>query len=702
MPQYYDPNTGKQVYYDPETGKIVDPSASTDYDFGPEPTVASALGDKARSLVTSTLSPLVEAMPDSVSKWLDETVSEYTGAPEGMSQENKSRMLSRKLFKQDIIPEMPLAAKVALGPLSLPFLLNPPRSMEDVLELLPAAGAVAGFFNPTAPGVSAIAGGMAGERGRQVAREFFGEPSATGLIQEYTGMDPDATSTKTMNVALEGILGVFGNLVSKLPAPLLKSARRSMQNLMQLKRELLQGKLPNPAGGRKPTIGAKLQDRAVKEDLFPPGSSRATQEQRARRILQETDATRKQLETKHGQEYLDEGEIDSMLNELEASMSPANRGARPGGRAASRKSIEDAESQIADEMWDFVEANRGKPRGGKIGPTNTRNVQLEDAITERRTLDKLVNRKTGVDVPLHKESQKRASDLLRDVINESFPDIKANNLRQSEMIDIADAVENALIRAETTGTPVASVAETAGRGAMGYRSAVGALVARTLAVTTTGPGSSASAAMKRFVAKLLDNPALIQGLIRNRYRNQSPQTEFLDTLEIPEDAGAPSHSLTSGPTEQGNIELTNRPEVPNPDGGTSTLFSMSFEDSGQEVLIPRVREGLDRPMSEEEAIAHYRQTGEHLGKFNTPEEATAYSQQLHRDQEAMGAPGTSEVPELLEDLLSPAAVMDKMSEPMTDHAKRVASLTPDEYAEFERVAKDKGRLAAIQWIKDHP
>lgn len=57
---------------------------------------------------------------------------------------------------------------------------------------------------------------------------------------------------------------------------------------------------------------------------------------------------------------------------------------------------------------------------------------------------------------------------------------------------------------------------------------------------------------------------------------------------------------------------------------------MSFGTPQGEVLIPTVVNG--RVVSDQEAIAHYRQTGEHLGIFRTPEEATAYAQSLHEDQ----------------------------------------------------------------------
>lgn len=86
-----------------------------------------------------------------------------------------------------------------------------------------------------------------------------------------------------------------------------------------------------------------------------------------------------------------------------------------------------------------------------------------------------------------------------------------------------------------------------------------------------------------------------------------------------------------------NINLYNRPRVANPEaGGTSTLYSTSVGMDGEEVLIPRVRHALDRPMTEDEAIAHYLKTGEHLGKFRTPEAADSYANLLHLQQAQQG------------------------------------------------------------------
>jgi hypothetical protein len=82
----------------------------------------------------------------------------------------------------------------------------------------------------------------------------------------------------------------------------------------------------------------------------------------------------------------------------------------------------------------------------------------------------------------------------------------------------------------------------------------------------------------------------------------------------------------------GNIDLHARPRVKNEDGSVSTVRSMSFtDDDGRNVLIPTVAEGRGI-MPEDQAKEYYRMTGQHLGIFDTPENATAYAIALHNQQ----------------------------------------------------------------------
>lgn len=89
-----------------------------------------------------------------------------------------------------------------------------------------------------------------------------------------------------------------------------------------------------------------------------------------------------------------------------------------------------------------------------------------------------------------------------------------------------------------------------------------------------------------------------------------------------------------GMLEAGNLDLSRRPEVKNKDGSISTVRSMSVGIDGKEYLIPTVSTD-GKLLTEDEAVELFRKTGEHLGVFDTPEHATAYARQLHKDQEKL-------------------------------------------------------------------
>lgn len=96
-----------------------------------------------------------------------------------------------------------------------------------------------------------------------------------------------------------------------------------------------------------------------------------------------------------------------------------------------------------------------------------------------------------------------------------------------------------------------------------------------------------------------------------------------------------SFSRKNKPIEFGNIDLNNRPVLKNSDGSISTVNSISFNDGKNEVLIPTIgtdSKGNPYQMSDEEAIDNYYRTGQHLGKFKTPNDANEFAQRLHNDQ----------------------------------------------------------------------
>lgn len=94
------------------------------------------------------------------------------------------------------------------------------------------------------------------------------------------------------------------------------------------------------------------------------------------------------------------------------------------------------------------------------------------------------------------------------------------------------------------------------------------------------------------------------------------------------DASKPRGAIIAG-----NIKHEGRESIDNADGSKSTVRSMSFNDGpGREVLIPTAYDGAVH--SEDDAIANYRKTGQHMGVFRTPDHATAHAEEVHDDYEA--------------------------------------------------------------------
>ena len=77
---------------------------------------------------------------------------------------------------------------------------------------------------------------------------------------------------------------------------------------------------------------------------------------------------------------------------------------------------------------------------------------------------------------------------------------------------------------------------------------------------------------------------------------------------------------------EGNIDHRGRPAVDLGGGRTGTILSIGIDVDGTEYLIPRIYDGAVH--TEEEATARFYDTGEHLGAFDTVENANAYGSAL--------------------------------------------------------------------------
>jgi hypothetical protein len=160
-------------------------------------------------------------------------------------------------------------------------------------------------------------------------------------------------------------------------------------------------------------------------------------------------------------------------------------------------------------------------------------------------------------------------------------------------------------------------------GELAYQSPKSARDPELLAFISLGDKEGALSALKATPAYTGSPPARQANYVKKLEQAMGPVDNVAHTM-----VGKPS-----GLVEPGNIDLDKRPTVKNADGSVSTVRSMSFQDEkgGPEILIPTVsNEGTI--MSEDEAIAYYRKTGQFLGKFKTPDAATRYAESLHNAQ----------------------------------------------------------------------
>ena len=108
-----------------------------------------------------------------------------------------------------------------------------------------------------------------------------------------------------------------------------------------------------------------------------------------------------------------------------------------------------------------------------------------------------------------------------------------------------------------------------------------------------------------------------------------PQARYSASTGV-SDAGSRKH-YEGMDDYRGNIDIDHRPVLYNDDGTISTEESFSVGIDGKEVLLPTIING--KRVSEQEAINHYYETGDHLGIFDTPEEAEEYAERLHNRQD---------------------------------------------------------------------
>ena len=162
-----------------------------------------------------------------------------------------------------------------------------------------------------------------------------------------------------------------------------------------------------------------------------------------------------------------------------------------------------------------------------------------------------------------------------------------------------------------------------------------------------------------------------------RYGMSAEQAAAGEAKEKAAEAEGQKPKITK-PLVNGNIDLTKRPWVQNPDGTVSSELSFSFEEDGKEVLIPSIVNG--KVLSQEDAIAHYKKTGEHLGKFENVESANAAAQKIHEEQgKRLAEPGQPGFPHFsLSQEMAFAKAGERQSRGLGAKENELPTLTPQE------------------------
>lgn len=93
-----------------------------------------------------------------------------------------------------------------------------------------------------------------------------------------------------------------------------------------------------------------------------------------------------------------------------------------------------------------------------------------------------------------------------------------------------------------------------------------------------------------------------------------------------------NYGQAPGMTAQGNLAPYDRPVLKNPDGSYSTTSSIGVGTDKGEVVIPTVVDG--KRLSDADAAAHYRKTGQNFGTFSDADSANTFATNLHNAQAA--------------------------------------------------------------------
>ncbi len=123
----------------------------------------------------------------------------------------------------------------------------------------------------------------------------------------------------------------------------------------------------------------------------------------------------------------------------------------------------------------------------------------------------------------------------------------------------------------------------------------------------------------REIAKNPEKTKYLQGWLdrlSDLKKQVTSQTQFMPIAATPEN--------TNGMISAGTIDLLTKPS-------SASVHTTTINQDGHEYLVPMVSDD-GKVLTNDEAIATFRQTGKHLGVFNSPEAANSYASVLQKQQ----------------------------------------------------------------------
>lgn len=253
---------------------------------------------------------------------------------------------------------------------------------------------------------------------------------------------------------------------------------------------------------------------------------------------------------------------------------------------------------------------------GKAGAEGDPYASFSDLLGPAATFG--IHAATGRDQYGNKYPGSQVLGAMKELLN-GLPQLAPSNRKGSKPVKPFDVRDRASLEAHINSLLHQTVF------GPGWLDGYGSLIAGGFSPKSVNTGALEARGLKdlppaqriQWEKKLLDLALKAQGEFLSGQGSRPPMTNL--------------PGKTPGMLKPGNIDLANRPVAHNPDGTISTVRSITVtDDQGHAYLIPTVIGG--KVVSDADAVAYWKKTGQNLGVFASEKAADAYSIRLHDEQ----------------------------------------------------------------------